>query len=176
MKILDLGCGRDRVKDAVTLDINNDFKPDVVHDLNKFPYPFEDKSFNKIYLNNILFHLEDIFKVLGELHRILDTNGEIIVTSAYFRSPYAFYYPNPKNLFTVKTFDFFDPDNFFFKTYKYTRTKFKLKKIIFNENFKNGFIKNLIKFFANRFPNYYENNISHIFPLDEIKYYLKKVD
>ena len=41
MKILQLGCGTKKIENAITLDINPAVNPDVVHDLNIFPYPFQ---------------------------------------------------------------------------------------------------------------------------------------
>ena len=41
MKILDLGCGKRKQKDAIGVDMSEDSDADVIHDLNKFPYPFE---------------------------------------------------------------------------------------------------------------------------------------
>lgn len=174
-KILDLGCGTSRVKNSIGVDININNKPDVIHDLNKFPYPFKNSTFTTIYCNNILFHLNDLFKVMEELHRILEDNGEVIVTSAYFRSPYAYHCPNTKNYFTVNTFNFFNPNHIFFKKFQYVKIKFDVKKITFNENFKNNFIKSLVKIMANRYPSFYERYFSHIIPLDSVHYYLKKI-
>ena len=40
-KIIDLGCGIKKTLGAIGVDLNDSIKPDVKHDLNKFPYPFE---------------------------------------------------------------------------------------------------------------------------------------
>ena len=39
MKILDLGCGKRKRKGTVGIDISKDTDADIIHDLNKFPYP-----------------------------------------------------------------------------------------------------------------------------------------
>ena len=44
MKILDLGCGENKIKGAIGLDNVNLKSVDIVHDLIHFPYPFESKS------------------------------------------------------------------------------------------------------------------------------------
>ena len=41
MKILELGCGTTKIPNAISVDINPFSKADVIHDLNKFPYPFK---------------------------------------------------------------------------------------------------------------------------------------
>lgn len=174
-KILDLGSGIEKIPGAIRIDNNPEVKPDILHDLNIFPYPFESDKFDEIHLNNILLHLEDIFSVMREIHRLVKPEGKVIIRCAYFRSNYAFHYPGNKNHFTVDTFNFFNPSHPFFEKFKYTKTKFSLEKIVFNENFNSGIFKKIIALIANKFPNAYESKLSHIFPLDEIKYLLKKI-
>lgn len=47
-KKLNLGCGKDIKKEYVNLDIRKFPGVDIIHDLNKFPYPFKDDSFDEI--------------------------------------------------------------------------------------------------------------------------------
>ena len=63
---------------------------------------------------------------MEEIYRISNNEAEIIVSAPYFRSAYAFIHPNIKSFFTVKTFEYFDPDSELFKRFKYTSSKFKL--------------------------------------------------
>ena len=51
-KILDLGCGKNKIKGSIGLDnvpLNN---VDIVHDLLSVPYPLQGNSFKRIYLRN----------------------------------------------------------------------------------------------------------------------------
>lgn len=94
MKELVLGCGRTMRKqiyeegesiyfpgDAVRVDINPDVNPTIVHDLNIFPWPFEDSRFDIIHAYNILEHLgsqgdsNHFFLTFEEIWRILKPNG-----------------------------------------------------------------------------------------------------
>ena len=70
-----LGCGETRHPGAVHVDANPLAEPDVVHDLNTFPYPFSDDSVDRIEAFHIIEHLEDPFRVMRELHRILKSDG-----------------------------------------------------------------------------------------------------
>ena len=175
-KILNLGSGTEKITNSIRLDINKKVNPDILHDLNIFPYPFKNNEFDEIYLNNILFQLDNFFLVMKEIHRIIKNNGKIFIKCAYFRSNYAYHYPGSKNNFTVSTFRFFDPEHLFYKKFKYTQTKFKVEKISFNNNFNSGFLKKILVLFANKFPEIYENKLSQILPLDEINYILKKIN
>jgi len=77
-KILDIGCGNHKVKGAIGLDFVKIKGVDIVHDLNKIPYPFKDNSFDVIYANQVLECLEiPLDNVLGELCRICKPEGRL---------------------------------------------------------------------------------------------------
>jgi predicted SAM-dependent methyltransferase len=68
---LNLGCGEDKKPGYINLDSNPSVGPDVVYNLNIFPYPFADNAFDLIEASHILEHLDKPFAVMKELHRIL---------------------------------------------------------------------------------------------------------
>ena len=68
-KILNVGCGYTSYGD-INLDYRELPNVDVVHDLNVFPYPFEDKSFDEILCFEVLEHLHSPYTTLKELRRI----------------------------------------------------------------------------------------------------------
>jgi len=73
-------------KELVTLDIDEDTNPDVVHDLNAMPYPFEDNTFDEIHAYEVLEHCGKqgdwrfFFDQFSELWRILKTGGYYCAT------------------------------------------------------------------------------------------------
>jgi SAM-dependent methyltransferase len=81
---LNLGCGKFPKKGYVNVDINPDFRPDIVADLNKYPYPFKKNSLDEVCMDHCLEHLGDPFRVLAEIHRILKPNGILIVRVPHF--------------------------------------------------------------------------------------------
>ena len=82
MRILDLGCGYNKVEGAVGLDNIDLSGVDITHDLLKFPYPIENESFEKIYLRHVIehFYLNDFEKILNECFRILTSDGVLQIT------------------------------------------------------------------------------------------------
>ena len=174
-KILDLGCGNKKRKGTIGVDSNHRVKPDIAHDLNTFPYPFEESTIDKIYIDNTLEHLENPLQVMEELFRILKPRGQLKVIVPYFRSSYAFIDPTHKHFFTTESFAYYDPKHPIYKRYDYTRVAFNVEKIIFHENLENGFFKKLIVNFANKWPQKYENYISSIIPLHEISFFLRSL-
>lgn len=68
MRELLVGCGSDRRKkislfgntdwdDLVTLDVNPDHRPDIVHDLESLPLPFGDNEFDEVHAYEVLEHV-----------------------------------------------------------------------------------------------------------------------
>lgn len=63
--------------DVTTLDIEQ--PTDIIHDLDKFPYPLSDNSFDVVFCGSVLEHLEAPYIALKELNRILKKDGILIV-------------------------------------------------------------------------------------------------
>lgn len=83
-KKLNLGCGADKKEGYVNIDVNPLVNPDVVHDLNKLPYPFPDNTFDQIEAFHILEHLDKPFVIMKELHRILKPGGRLHIKVPHF--------------------------------------------------------------------------------------------
>lgn len=81
---LNLGCGEDKKEGYVNVDFHSHVNPDVVHDLNSLPYPFDSNSFEQIDAFHILEHLDQPLFVMKELHRILRPNGLLRIKVPHF--------------------------------------------------------------------------------------------
>lgn len=174
-KILDLGCGKKKRLGAIGVDYSDQHNADIIHNLNVFPYPLKDKEFDIIYLDNVLEHLDDPMRVMEEVHRICKPEGEVKVIVPYFRSLWAFIDPTHQHFFTVDSFAYYDPDHIICQQYGYVKTRFKVERIVFNETLTNRLFKKNVIALANKWPNRYERYLSHLIPLDDISYYLRKI-
>ena len=57
---------------------------DIIHDLEKIPYPFKDGCFDEIYCSHILEHLSDLVAIMEELYRISKNKTKIKILVPYF--------------------------------------------------------------------------------------------
>jgi SAM-dependent methyltransferase len=156
---LNLGSGKSNIPDALTVDRVAASNPDVVHDLDVFPWPFEDNSFESIYCFDVLEHLRDIVKTMEEVHRISENGAHIHIATPHFSCANS--YTDPTHIHHLGYFflDYFTGEN---QWDFYTKARFK--KIRSHLHFY-GRYKNLhISWLANRFPRFYEEHLTWIFP------------
>lgn len=99
--ILDVGCGAEKVPGAVGLDISPDTAADIVHDLDRFPYPVEDSSFDQILLQDVIEHVAEPIRVFEELHRIARPGARIQLRTPHFSSVLAYGDPTHRHYFST---------------------------------------------------------------------------
>lgn len=123
-KILNLGCGRDIRKGCINLDGARLPGVDVVHNLNKYPWPFKDNEFDGVYCRDCIEHLDDLFKAMPEIKRICRPKSAVRITVPYWHSSGAFY-PNHKYFFNIDAMKFFTEKDRAYDSYY----GFKINKI-----------------------------------------------
>jgi len=172
--VLDLGCGKKKRSGTIGVDFSARHDADVIHDLDVFPYPFDDDSVDCVYLDNCLEHLSSPLKVMEELYRILKPGGSVFIMVPYFRSRWAYNDPTHRTFYTINSFAYYDKRHIICQRYDYTDARFQVTDLKFNDGHSHSFIKKIITKIANKWPDRYERFLSTIFPLDEIKFHLIK--
>lgn len=86
LKRLDLGCGLNKRKGFIGVDLSPDTNADVIHDLNSYPYPFEDNSIFEIFTSHFIEHVNDIKAFMEECWRILVPRGRMEILAPYYTS------------------------------------------------------------------------------------------
>jgi predicted SAM-dependent methyltransferase len=87
---LDLACGNAKKEGFMGIDISEDTQADVIHDLNKYPYPIADNSVCEIHCSHFIEHVADIKKFMEECYRILIKGGIFHIIAPYYTSIRAF--------------------------------------------------------------------------------------
>jgi len=110
MRMLDLGCGNNKVEGAVGLDNIALTGVNIVHDLLNFPYPIENESYDIIHLRHVIEHFDnkEINDMLNECHRILNINGKLMISVPHVFSIAAFTDISHKSYFTFNSGKFWD--------------------------------------------------------------------
>jgi SAM-dependent methyltransferase len=87
---LNLGCGQNKKEGYVNVDKYDSFAPDVVWDLEIFPWPFESNSVDEIVLYHVLEHLgatvDTFLGIMKELYRVCKPDAQIFITVPHSRS------------------------------------------------------------------------------------------
>jgi len=81
---VNLGCAGYPKEGYINVDWLKSLSPDVVHDLNVFPYPFAEGSVDLVEASHVIEHLDRPFEVMKEVHRILKPGGRFIVKVPHF--------------------------------------------------------------------------------------------
>ena len=107
-KVLDLGCGEQKkVAWAIGLDRVKTAATDVVHDLDSYPWPFADDTFDVVIASHVLEHVADLMRLCEELHRVCRDGALVKVATPHFSSADAWADPTHRRAFGYRTFEFF---------------------------------------------------------------------
>lgn len=79
MKQLNLGCGHDYREGWMNVDVNPDFDPDKVMDLERDDWDLPSSTFDRILADNVFEHIDPRKRptFLKECHRVLTEDGEL---------------------------------------------------------------------------------------------------
>jgi SAM-dependent methyltransferase len=106
IRLLNVGCGRDRRDGFVNVDISQLPEVDVVATLGDERLPFPDDTFSVALCRDVLEHVE-IVPALRELHRVMAPGGVVVISAVHFTSRNLYVDPTHVRGFSVRTFDFF---------------------------------------------------------------------
>jgi predicted SAM-dependent methyltransferase len=187
-KLLILGSGKKDYKEytkeyeVTRLDMNPNVNPDVIHDLNIRPWPFEDDQFDLVIMEHVLEHLTDVVGSMEELHRITRGRpqsipygvgkpcGRIRIVVPYFRSKWACIDPTHQHYFTADTLNYFIKGHTLNERYTYTDVKFTQSSMKFNHLIDQTLFQKALIPIAEHYTEFYENYLSTIWPLETLTY------
>lgn len=160
-KVLDIGCGNNKIKGAIGLDISKDTQADIIWDLNSYPYPIEKDEVDKIYAKHVIEHVDDPIRFLNEVYRITKPGGSCFIETPHFSCYVAYSEPQHKRYFSYFMID---------EILKKVPFKLAKREVTFYKSFRFWGIKYL----ANKYPRGYERFWTYIFPAENVKIWLEK--
>ena len=95
---LDFGCGKNKQKDFIGVDIEKFDGVDIVHDLTMAPYPFEDESVEQVHSSHFVEHLTGDERVtfFNELFRIMKRGTQATIIAPHWSHDCAYGDPTHK--------------------------------------------------------------------------------
>lgn len=163
--MLDIGAGEHRRPETLRLDKSPLVNPDVLHDLDVYPYPLEDNTFEHVFCHHVVEHLDDIVRFMEEVHRILKPGGKLWMYTPHFSSSNSWTDPTHRRHLGYFSFDYFsDNGDNVVDFYTSVRFHITLRRLEFHNRHRwFG-----VSWLANRFPRTYEKYYCWRFPAKNI--------
>jgi predicted SAM-dependent methyltransferase len=167
MNKLDVGCGNSKHPGCIGIDKIKNTQADIVHDLDQYPWPIEDNTYDEIICNDVLEHLDNVVKALEELHRIGKKCAVIKIRVPHFSNYNGFSDITHKHTFGVQSLDGFVGKSFTQSHYSEKRFELLSIQLTFGKLYK------LVGMIANKYQLRYERYFAFIFPAGNIEFQLK---
>ena len=103
---LNVGSGGKIMDGWVNVDAHPLLGVDVVHDLDRFPWPFSDNSADEIVASHVFEHVRNPVEFVLECWRVLVPGGKLTVQCPHWTSENAFTDPTHVRFVTDRTFDY----------------------------------------------------------------------
>lgn len=110
-RILDVGCGIKKYPGSVGIDVNPRSAADVLCDLDRFPYPFRDCSFDGVRAIHVIEHVSDVIRTMEEFHRLVRPGGRIFLVTPHYTDFSSFCDPTHRWHLNSFSFRYFGEDN-----------------------------------------------------------------
>ena len=126
-RTLDVGCGINKYPGAIGIDRNPRSRADVICDLDRFPYPFRDNSFNQVRVIHVIEHVSDVIRAMQEFHRVAAPLGRVILVTPHYTDFSSFCDPTHRWHLNSFSFRYFGEDHGGFGYY--TPVRFREVKV-----------------------------------------------
>ena len=165
-----MGCGRNKFDGTEGIDFSDNSYADIMHDLNVFPYPIQDNSYDVILCRNVIEHVQDIVGLMEEIHRVGKSKADVIITTPHFSSLYSYQDPTHIRHLAYDSMDYFTAETKHSNFYSDKRFKMIDKSIDFGKSFPLSY---LAKFFFKLSKHKYEKHFAFIFPCNSLFFHLQ---
>jgi SAM-dependent methyltransferase len=183
---LDLGCGlTKRGPEYVGVDELEDSAADVVGDVIEVLKALPDESAAEVYTSHLLEHVDDLPELMRQVERVLEPGGRLTVVVPHFSNAYYYSDPTHRRPFGLYTLSYFAEDPILKRrvpTYGHTpRLRLERADLNFRSSveFRRRYrVKAALGRLVNRstwLKEFYEENLTALFPCYELEFELIKV-
>lgn len=108
---LDLGCGGNKQKGFIGMDLRALPGVDIVHDIEVFPWPLESGCCQTVVASHLVEHIKPWYSIpfMDECWRVLQEGGKLLIATPYPGSRGFWQDPTHCNGWSEATFQYFDP-------------------------------------------------------------------
>ena len=179
MKILDLGCGKNKYKsdnpedEVIGLDYVKLPGVDIVQDLED-GIPLEDNSIDMIVSNFAFGHVKNFFFLMKEIHRVGKPGTRVKIKEAFYSSERQWNNPTQVQFFSPRTFEIFQPDHLrsYYKQVGDAKYKIHKVKIVYGAG-RSRYLNWIMNPLINKFMRFYIRFLAWSVPASEMHYELE---
>ena len=177
---LHLGCGKKKYPGSFGVDLGEATAADLNWDLDRRPWPLPDGAFGKVYLVNVLEHLEDVVATMEEVHRVCRPGAEVVILAPFASSHHLWTDPTHRRAFLSRSFQYFS-DRFADEQFGYTRARFDLLEVTYEKYedwmwvYRPKWYDRLLLGFANRHKDLFERRFLYWYQIRNIYFRLRVV-
>lgn len=156
-EVLDLGCGKAKAAGAVGVDVRSGPGVDIVHDLNRLPWPLQDDRFETVVCSHVLEHLAELPAVMREIHRVSKAGARVKIRTPHFSSLNSWEDPTHLHHFARRSFSFFDTED------PHSCSSVRLRTVSVRLSFGGGLWDYAGKCLYRCFPDLWEKHFAFVF-------------
>lgn len=182
---LDVGCGDRKREGYIGMDIVPLDGVDIIHNMNKTPWPIANDTFEEIVFDDVLEHSNNFLGILEEIFRVGKDGCRVKISVPHYSSDNMYTDPTHTTFFSSRSFNYFDKSLGFKHNFYLKDVNFKIKKVhlsfreYFTHNGKEPFFNPMkwigLEWLINKFSRIYERFFCWILPVGEIYYELEIV-
>ncbi len=168
-RVLELGCGFNKAPGDFGVDIIAGSSVDLIHDLDVFPYPLAESSWDRTICREVLEHVADFVRTMEEIWRVGSRGAMVEVSAPFMSSVNYFSDPTHRRGFTSRSFDYFIEGTPAFRL-GYSKARFEMVHSEYDveERPKRSGPHRWSRDWANRNNTKYEDRYAFLYPLYNI--------
>lgn len=118
--LLDIGCGFNKQKGFIGMDKRNVDGVDIVHDVEKFPWPLDNESCSVVVMSHLIEHIKPWLQidVMDEAWRIIEVGGILAIATPHGESFGYLQDPTHCAPWVEATIDYFCAGTFLYNIYR----------------------------------------------------------